>query len=115
MVPETAEMLDDKTKSLLNQVASAYQDGTLGMIQITGYVNTRPAQGEDVRGYSQLQSLGRHGTSLVVEYLKQKQVPESVITYRVVPISGIVLQNPFYASSLASENTLRLDIAGGRS
>ncbi len=115
MVPETAEMLDDKTKSLLNQVASAYQDGTLGMIQITGYVNTRPAQGQDVRGYSQLQSLGRHGTSLVVEYLKQKQVPESVITYRVVPISGIVLQNPFYASSLASENTLRLDIAGGRS
>ena len=114
MVPETAEMLDNKTKALLDQVAAAYHDGSLRVIQITGYVNTRSGQNEDVRGYTHIQSLGRHGAALVVDYLKGKNVPESAIAYRIIPTSTIALQNPFYAS-LSTENTLRLDIVGGRS
>jgi outer membrane protein OmpA-like peptidoglycan-associated protein len=114
MVPETAEMLDNKTKALLDQVAAAYHDGSLRVIQITGYVNTRSGQNEDVRGYTHIQSLGRRGAALVVDYLKGKNVPESAMAYRIIPTSTIALQNPFYAS-LSTENTLRLDIAGGRS
>lgn len=114
MVPETAEMLDNKTKALLDQVAAAYHDGSLRVIQITGYVNTRSGQNEDVRGYTHIQSLGRRGAALVVDYLKGKNVPESAMAYRIIPTSTIALQNPFYAS-LSTENTLRLDIVGGRS
>ena len=114
MVPETAEMLDNKTKALLDQVAAAYHDGSLRVIQITGYVNTRSGQNEDVRGYTHIQSLGRRGAALVVDYLKGKNVPKSAMAYRIIPTSTIALQNPFYAS-LSTENTLRLDIVGGRS
>jgi outer membrane protein OmpA-like peptidoglycan-associated protein len=114
MVPETAEMLDSKTKALLDQVAAAYHDGSLRVIQITGYVNTRSGQNEDVRGYTHIQSLGRRGAALVVDYLKGKNVPKSAMAYRIIPTSTIALQNPFYAS-LSTENTLRLDIVGGRS
>ena len=114
MVPETAEMLDNKTKALLDQVAAAYHDGSLSVIQITGYVNTRAAQGDDVRGYTQIQSLGRRGAAMVVDYLKGKNVPESAMAYRIIPTSTIALQNPFY-DSVSTENTLRLDVAGGRS
>lgn len=114
MVPETAQTLDATYQNLLNQVAAAYHDGTLSVIHITGYVNTRPAQGDDVRSYTHIQSLGRRGAALVVDYLKQKQVPESAIAYRIIPTSTIALHNPFY-TSVSSENTLRLDIGGGRS
>ena len=114
MVPETAEMLDNKTKALLDQVAAAYHEGSLRVIQITGYVNTRSGQNEDVRGYTHIQSLGRRGAAMVVDYLKGKNVPESAMAYRIIPTSTIALQNPFYAS-LSTENTLRLDVAGGRS
>lgn len=114
MVPETAEMLDNKTKALLDQVAAAYHEGSLRVIQITGYVNTRSGQDEDVRGYTHIQSLGRRGAAMVVDYLKGKNVPESAMAYRIIPTSTIALQNPFYAS-LSTENTLRLDIVGGRS
>ena len=114
MVPETAEMLDNKTKALLDQVAAAYHEGSLRVIQITGYVNTRSGQDEDVRGYTHIQSLGRRGAAMVVDYLKGKNVPESAMAYRIIPTSTIALQNPFYAS-LSTENTLRLDVAGGRS
>jgi hypothetical protein len=114
MVTETAEALDPASQSLLDQVAAAYHDGTLSVIHITGYVNTRSGQDEDVRGYTHIQSLGRRGAALVVDYLKGKNVPESAIAYRIIPTSTIALQNPFYAS-LSTENTLRLDIVGGRS
>lgn len=114
MVPETAQALDPASQSLLDQVAAAYHDGTLTVIQITGYVNTRSGQEDDVRGYTHIQSLGRRGAALVVDYLKGKNVPESAMAYRIIPTSTIALQNPFYAS-LSTENTLRLDIAGGRS
>ncbi len=114
MVPETAEMLDNKTKALLDQVAAAYHEGSLSVIQITGYVNTRSGQDEDVRGYTHIQSLGRRGAAMVVDYLKGKNVPESAMAYRIIPTSTIALQNPFY-DSVSTENTLRLDVAGGRS
>jgi outer membrane protein OmpA-like peptidoglycan-associated protein len=114
MVTETAEALDPASQSLLDQVAAAYHDGTLSVIHITGYVNTRSGQDEDVRGYTHIQSLGRRGAAMVVDYLKGKNVPESAIAYRIIPTSTIALQNPFY-TSLSTENTLRLDIAGGRS
>jgi hypothetical protein len=115
MVPETAQALDPASQSLLDRVAAAYHDGTLSVIQITGYVNTRSGQEDDVRGYTHIQSLGRRGAALVVDYLKGKQVPESAMAYRIIPTSTIALQNPFYPSSLSTENSLRLDIAGGRS
>ena len=114
MVPETAQALDAASQNLLDQVAAAYHDGTLNVIHITGYVNTRPAHDEDVRGYTHMQSLGRRGAALVVAYLQQQQVPESAMVYRVIPTSTIALYNPFYASA-STENTLRLDIAGGKS
>ena len=114
MVPETAQTLDSAYRNLLDQVAAAYHEGTLSVIHITGYVNTRPAHGEEVRGYTQIQSLGRRGAAIVVDYLKQKQVPESAMAYRIIPTSTIALQNPFYPS-VSSESTLRLDIAGGKS
>jgi outer membrane protein OmpA-like peptidoglycan-associated protein len=115
MVPETAQALDPASQTLLDQVAAAYHEGTLTVIQITGYVNTRSGQDEDVRGYTHIQSLGRRGAALVVDYLKGKNVPESAMAYRIIPTSTIALQNPFYPSSLSTENSLRLDIAGGRS
>ena len=114
MVPETAQALDPASQNLLDQVAAAYHEGSLRVIQITGYVNTRSGQNEDVRGYTHIQSLGRRGAAMVVDYLKGKNVPESAMAYRIIPTSTIALQNPFYAS-LSTENTLRLDVAGGRS
>jgi hypothetical protein len=36
------------------------------------------------------------------------------MAYRIIPTSTIALQNPFY-DSVSTENTLRMDIAGGRS
>jgi hypothetical protein len=115
MVSETAQALDPASQNLLDQVAAAYHDGTLTVIQITGYVNTRSGQNDDVRGYTHIQSLGRRGAALIVDYLKGKQVPEYAMAYRIIPTSTIALQNPFYPSSLSTENSLRLDIAGGRS
>ncbi len=114
MVSETAQALDPASQNLLNQVAAAYHDGTFSVVQITGYVNTRAAYGEDVRGYTHIQSLGRRGAAMVVDYLKGKNVPESAMAYRIIPTSTIALQNPFY-DSVSTENTLRLDVAGGRS